>query len=311
MKKRVLVLFSVACTVLFSGNSFGQIDYFANNPVWTETSQCADMNCTLCTHIVNYNYYIGGDTTINSIIYKKLLKRGQLSSYGGCMYFYCNDTGSYSNVLEIMVRQVNRSIYVVPAHDTASYLLYNFNLKIGDTLPQTYNHYAVDTAIVTKIDSMRVGNNYRKIFKIQCKYTPMDTAIFEGIGCETGFIENMEMTEFCEYRLNCFGINDTAYYPAKGTTCYLPLGIQNIKSVSNSMTVFPNPCTTSFTIKSSELKSSQIQLFNVIGQSVLNPITMSGQQVSIDVSTLPKGIYVVQMTDVLDGRVGREKVVVQ
>lgn len=311
MKRQLLCIASIVCLNLISNLCFGQLDYFANNPVWTVTSGCPDPYGTYCIRTDIYNYYVGGDTLINSLTYKKILKRGSFTH----MMFGSNDTscnakGSYNNDLAILLRQVKKSIYAVYPGDTTIRLLYNFNLKIGDTVPASIVHYTNDTMIVNKIDSILVGNSYRKKFEINIKY---GTTLFliEGIGHRQGFLEPMSGAPDCGYRLNCFGINDTAYYPTKGTTCYLPLGIQNINPPIFSMNVFPNPATTAVTVKTSGTESYKILLINILGQTAYSYANISGQEEVVDISSLAKGLYVVSLQDRSGNVLERQKLIVQ
>jgi len=61
MKKYLLILF-----VLLQFAAVAQIpDYFANNPVWRQNSQCNLGGGNFCITNENYVYRISGDSTIN------------------------------------------------------------------------------------------------------------------------------------------------------------------------------------------------------------------------------------------------------
>jgi len=75
--------------------------------------------------------------------------------------------------------------------------------------------------------------------------------------------------------------------------------------------IFPNPASYTVTVKSSITNPYNLQLLNLLGQVVCNPVIVTGQEFTLDVSGLPKGIYVIQLTDVQNNTAGRQKLVVQ
>jgi hypothetical protein len=87
-------------------------------------------------------------------------------------------------------------------------------------------------------------------------------------------------------------------------------GINKQKQPTDNFIVFPNPASYNVTIKSAEAKSYQVQLYNVIGQVVYNHPNIL-QVFTFDVSTLANGLYIVQLTDIQNGKVGRQKLIVK
>ncbi len=65
-------------------------------------------------------------------------------------------------------------------------LLYDFNLEVGDTLPQT-NHI-MDIITVDSIYNIQVMDSYRKIYKLKGDYI-FDNILIEGIGFDGGPFE--------------------------------------------------------------------------------------------------------------------------
>lgn len=78
------------------------------------------------------------------------------------------------------------------------------------------------------------------------------------------------------------------------TKCYLMAGI-NENANTNSISVYPNPSTGSFTFSGLK-ENSKIEIYDVIGKVVFSIVT-SDEKFSIDISVHPKGIYFYQIID--------------
>jgi len=92
--------------------------------------------------------------------------------------------------------------------------------------------------------------------------------------------------------------------------------ISNLSSVenflmTNSLEIVPNPATNLVTVKSSGNKPYTIQLMTMSGQLAYSPVNSWGQEFSFDVSTLPKGIYIIQLINIQNNTAGRQKLVIQ
>jgi len=83
-------------------------------------------------------------------------------------------------------------------------------------------------------------------------------------------------------------------------------GVANISG--NDLKVFPNPATDQLTITGDQMQVSKISLINMLGQRVLDYDGTGVSPLNIDISDLPAGIYIYQIT-VGNGRVVEGKVV--
>ena len=135
------------------------INYLENDPVWRQEWKFF----YTCHEIQEYMYYINGDTTIDDYNYKKLYDRHHITiSWYGPEPSPC-EGDYYSDEAKILIRQEGRKMYV--RDQNGETLLYDFGLNVGDTLPETYN--LIDNNItVTGIDSILVGDSYRKVFNL-------------------------------------------------------------------------------------------------------------------------------------------------
>jgi hypothetical protein len=90
----------------------------------------------------------------------------------------------------------------------------------------------------------------------------------------------------------------------------IPTGLDDAFDI-NSVNIFPNPASREFRIQNAELRIEKIEMYDVLGEKVLSDrlTANSGQQVTIDVSSLPSGIYYLRLKG--DGKETTQKVAVQ
>ena len=93
------------------------------------------------------------------------------------------------------------------------------------------------------------------------------------------------------------------YYYRNGESCDdfvnllgLPTNVQNVIK-ENTITIFPNPATTSLTIQSTNQPINEIQITNIIGQTVISMQPAVGGVQTVDVSALPGGVYFVKVNN--------------
>lgn len=288
--KLKLKLASLIATLLFtSGVSFSQVNtYFLNNPVWQTSSSCAMPYP--CIQNESYNSYTNGDTILNSLVYKKIYKKGQ-GTYNWMAPPPIGCSGSYNYIDTIpsyFLRSAGKQIFLRQPMDTSEHMLYDFNLIVGDTLPLSYNNFATDIT-VTAIDSIYTSNGYRKRFALTG--STWAQYLLEGIGHSKGLVEPMNVPLECGYNLDCFSLNDTAYFPSIGPTCNMPVGIISYKNeISHS--VFPNPFNTFTTIQfNSMINNAELNIYNPYGQKIKTIKDISGDRIKIERGFLSSGFY--------------------
>lgn len=90
----------------------------------------------------------------------------------------------------------------------------------------------------------------------------------------------------------------------------IPLGqftLSNIKLDNiNGLKVYPNPAKNTLYVTSDSFEAKQVEMFDVLGKSVLNTKTVNN---SVNISSLSKGVYVVKITE--EGKTATRKVVVE
>lgn len=241
---------------------------------------------------LHFDNYILGDTLINDSIYKKVYQLGydpdcSLNTYGPTYI------GAYRNI------EPFRRVYFIPESDTIETLLYDFSLNIGDTVPQTYINWAYPDLIVSDIDSILIGNNYRKRFYyLQEYYPPIE--VVEGIGAHTGLLEPMEIFEYQHY-LRCFYLEGELLYIYNADSCSLETDTcisVNINDKIFSMPyveVTPNPVINNLRVEISNLpqgdETYNILILNTLGVTQISCIFKSRVKV-LSLEDLSPGVYI-------------------
>jgi hypothetical protein len=114
----------------------------------------------------DYSITFSGDTIINNKIYHKLITPYVYSSTIGLCY---NIAAGYKGAIR-QDTTLKKVFYCAPTTQIEK-LLYDFNMQVGDTVKgflNSINLPTIDTVI--NIDSVLVGNNYRKRWKINNCY---------------------------------------------------------------------------------------------------------------------------------------------
>jgi hypothetical protein len=110
----------------------------------------------------NYSIVISGDTLINGNTYHKLDIPVQVIETHGA----CNSNGTLVSpgYYAGCIRQDTsiKKVFFVPPSDSVEWLLYDFNMAVGDSVKGYTGTFAFPVEVVQNIDSVLVGNSYRK-----------------------------------------------------------------------------------------------------------------------------------------------------
>ena len=97
---------------------------------------------------------------------------------------------------------------------------------------------------------------------------------------------------------SCQGFNNICnlLYLDNLTLSTIPVGIENLISNENVVSVFPNPFTTETTFKTDEaFKDATLEVYNSVGQTVKQIKNISGKTVTLFRDNLPSGLYYIRM----------------
>lgn len=288
MKKSLLILAILILTFKFSNSQTNVYHPFPDaNVTWVGTFWYNEGGSGPCVVDDDYNLYIDGDTTIGIYTYHKLYKNGYVSS--NCPppgYYYFRQYWS-------AFRQDNstRKIYLFEnGNDT---LAYDFNLNVGDTLPVNSFLYSGYMNIVESIDSILVGSEYRKRFRLNNNYA----ALIEGIGTTLGAFAPIVPFFESGNDLWCVRINDQiAWTFSPGNGCSLTSIYENIVT-ENQILISPNPFSLSTTIQTSKkLNNATLTIFDTFGRQVKQIKSLSGEKIIIQRDNLPDGLYYIRIS---------------
>lgn len=278
---------------------FGQTNVYHpfpdSNAMWTD--RIYDPLCNLTSECSINQYRITGDTVIDGKIYKKLTKSGYLVDQNYQYTFYSEYAGAFRQEIN------NKKVYYYPpySYPQADTLLYDFNLEMGDSLPLSYL-YPINfcDAVVDTIDSVMVGDSYRKRFHLSTNETPPwgQTWLIEGIGTTHGLFGGICAGWEGWQDLTCFIQDDSISYPTPSNSdCDLITSIAESGNHQNSIHIYPNPAIASLTIEIPLLqKNTYISILNLNGE-VLIQSGITDQLTHIDITGLQRGIFFVRLTD--------------
>ena len=261
-----------------------------------DSNACWNFNFSQAICIFGYSFeeysiIIEGDTTINDQIYHTLnTPYVDFFTNGTCTQI--NGSG-YKGAVRQDIQ--NKKVYYIPPLSSTEHLLYDFNMGIGDTV-QGYtapNTGTYDTVIL--IDSVLVGNNYRKRWFTNDWY---EIYFIEGIGSTFGLIENSPgySTDANTYGLECFMQNENALYPDTNINCQLITSTGDIEDFTNKVHVFPNPSQGSFFISFDQPDNiRKIQITDLVGNIVFQSEIKHQKQFSTE--KFPAGFYLLKVSD--------------
>jgi len=302
MKSKLLIPFFLISLWLFPQSSFSQVNsYFQNNPVWLVHGSHV-FSGPSCLQYDDYNYYTNGDTILNSLVYKKIFMKGQTTfswmtsppAPPSCSipYYYIFSAPSY------YMRSAGKRMFFKQPSDTSEYLLYNFNLQVGDTIPMS--HYNNNPNLtISAIDSISTPYGYRKRFMLKSQGLNAQYLI-EGIGTSYGLMEGYQQGSDGGTDLVCFSLNNISCYPATGSDCNLAVGIDTPER-KVSVSVFPNPMNQYVTFQFGvDIVDAELNIYNVYGKNIRSIRNVSGKQLILERKDLNSGVYFYELKQ--DGR---------
>lgn len=228
-------------------------------------------------------FFFDGDTLIGNHVYNKLFYYPFEIIYNPYPSFYV-DTTIVNFQSYIREDTLTRKTYIVqPWSGTNEVLLFDFSLNVGDTLNSSYttdgSPLVVDSmAIITLLN----GENRMKWLFDNGHY------YIEGIGSSEGFFFPT-FTGFGFWsETNCVNDNGVHLF---GNQCFTILEINKITEPKNKLEIYPNPVGNILTIERNLSNSIDFKLYDLYGSLILLKRLHSKVE-EIDVSNLPKGIYV-------------------
>ena len=301
MKTKLYILIPFIVTFCISVIS-GQIPYYQmpdTNAQWKESAFYLAQLPQPTPVYDDYIIFPDGDTLVNGILYTRMFQAGTLSSVTPPVIFY--------NEYMFAFREdtMQRKVYILPLNNTAEQLLYDFNLSVGDTLPQTYNNNIGGSIYggnyILAIDSVLVGMNYHKRYLLNTVNLGtgiIDTnyAIIEGVGSTFGFYQVIDPPFESGSQLLCFR-HDSDTYP-QSNSCPFTISLPEYSSVSEKIQIFPNPLVSDgFIISETIVSDGVLKIYSSVGELVSQYENISGNKIPFHRTNLVTGIYLYTLTD--------------
>lgn len=284
MKATATTIFLLSC--LFT---FGQLDipFADSNAWWTQTRYTPSDPGGPGGNPVQYVYsYINFGTTdsIAGMEYYELYTTIDFDFPTGHYRIDSNKVYYREDYATTWNTQDQHGVYT-----SGEYLLYDFDLQIGDTFDLTLN----EQVILTSIDSIQIGSNYYRKFNFDT-YTyqapPIEYYWIEGVGSSVGFypyFNNFE--DFLIFE--CFSEDSIAYIPA-GSIC----GFVGLEEEPIGYKLYPNPTNDFITIEAATSSPLKGLVINVYGKEVMR-FEISEKSNSIDLRSLNAGIYFIRINE--------------
>ncbi len=298
MKKiTTLVCAFLLINVFIQAQSY--IPFPSNTAVWT-SSYCYQLGGITD----NFKIAMFGDTTINSVIYKKL--------------YYSNDplfdidNSSYFAAL----REEEKEVYYIPQSSSEEYLLYDFTKTVGDTVKiYAYLHFPPNSTgsidyrelKIDAIDSIMVDGVYRKRYYFSANGSfHQDEYWIEGIGSTFGMFHHFLSISDNGFNLRCLVQDNQLTYtedvstflcsgnlPPVNCNDMLITGINQISPRPHNYLIFPNPTTTFLNIDSNNDndKIKSVTLLTALGQEVLRSTYTGSNKIDLNIENFPSGVY--------------------
>jgi len=247
-----------------------------------------------------YSVTISGDTIVGGLSYHKLITPYIQSVASGCGGMSAGYLGA--------IRQdaAQRKVFYLPPSAGSEQLLYDFNLAAGDTVKGYTESQAYPRDVVQSVDSVLVGNSYRKRWNLPC----YDIHIIEGIGSTYGLFQFSPgcITDAPDFAINCFKQNGQTLYPDPTANCGLITSVNSPAGIDRKIRISPNPSHGSFTVEFEPgMKITAFRLTDLPGRVILSQQTLG--QVLFNVHNLHSGIYLLTASG-KDGRITATRVVV-
>ncbi|MBL0342790.1 MAG: T9SS type A sorting domain-containing protein [Bacteroidetes bacterium] len=183
-------------------------------------------------------------------------------------------------------------MYLRQNNDPLEYLLYDFDLTIGDTLPLTFNNFSADIT-VTGIDSFSTPYGYRKIFTLAG--STWSQFLIEGVGHSSGFLEPVNIGFDCGFNLFCYALNDTSYYPSSGLNCDVFSSINEIENPLPYL-IYPNPFISSTLIEIKNRRApTLVSVTNNLGEIIKLAYTDDEGRLTLYNDGMAAGVYFVSV----------------
>ena len=198
-----------------------------------------------------------------------------------------------------------KKVYFFDYSDSTEYLLYDFSLKLGDTLRQ-YVYRGPSGCVIIEFDSILVNGRYHYTYLYDG--VGHEGRVIEGIGNESGLFASIFRGEYHEWWLICVENNGESYYPNAGTwECNINVSVKPEKNEENNIELYPNPVKGFLYIISPYL-IRKVSVHNLNGELLSFDDFNESLKVSLNLEDLKSGLYSITVTT-MNGNIYRQIIV--
>ncbi len=255
------------------------------------------------TYTQTIQHKMKGDSVLNGVTYHKI--------YSSTDLLY----GSSNQTINCFLREdASKKVYVKypsgSSVDTSEFLLYDFNLSVGDTATIHLINYSTDSLykmVVLYSDSSLLGGSYRKMIMLRT----IPGQVIWGPGCDDmwwiqgmgasqfGLLYNElpECSCFCDntdYQLSCFWDNGT--YLWGGTNCDYATSVENLAFNDFSVRLYPNPLSNSSILEINNVGKAKLEIYNLLGKIVMKKAIIDEKNIILDKFDFSSGIFIYKIT---------------
>ena len=282
MKKFILVFF-----FLFLNNALAQpfLPMLEEDHVWG-TDFFVDPFGGGQTGIISSENFVADETIINNETYKSVYINGVL---GSCL-----------------VREEDGFVYRYDVDTAQEYVIYNFNLNIGEvfSIPDVmYSSFCSSVEFYNGIDEMTVtdkttefiaGENRLVITFDYFSESGFECKWIEGIGSTLGFDPVGDIIDIGSRYLVCFTKNGITYFFNNATACdNTTLNVP--ENLQNQIVMAPNPVQDVSILQLPwELKIDTVRIYDIQGRLVSEE-KISKNYLNINVMDYASGVYFYQV----------------
>lgn len=269
--KKIILMYLVMSALKVFGQQYVP---FPTNAVWYQVEEFQSNPFDYKAN--NSSFTFVGDTIIRTTSYRKLfqIEQGLIKYIGG------------------LRENSQKEIYIYEKSDSIERLLYKFGLSIGDSLKIRLNPSEKAIKIVS-IDSIQIGNNFRKRYLMSTQTLGTKDYWIEGIGSTKGLFYTQKGGEFENTStLFCFERNGSIEYrnTRAVSSCITPTN----ELVNIRFDVYPNPTSNLLNIQVLGLTADDlsVKIFDTVGNIIIcKKVDKFDSVINISLDNMLNGIY--------------------
>jgi hypothetical protein len=282
--------------VCFSQND--KLIYSSQSTCFFENSQ-SPFFYTSIMHPGN-RWHTSSKLTSNSPPMNKAFKTGRFKTFDNQNYIQLDmaidASASKWDTTDLYIKELQGKVYL-KENTKPEKLLYDFNLKLNDTISILDKNNNVVKLKVIKVDYITLphGNIKKRIRVTDDKLGLQEKYWIQDVGSYEGLLDNYPSlsADAPSINLNCFYHKDQLLYTNTNGKCFLTN--TNELSQDDNIKIYPNPSSDYINIEDPELKIQSIFIYTLTGKQVRK--YDQSIESKIDVTTLNAGLYLLKITN--------------